>query len=108
MPVKYTQWILVTVVPCKAVDTLCYLNGGTVLLIILLPLLILFVVGYLYLKKTVKPLEQLVTAANDIVHGKLDTPMPTIEHNDEICQLRDAMEDIQGMLLHYTDKKRGN
>ena len=108
MPVKYTQWILVTVVPCKAVDTLCYLNGGTVLLIILLPLLILFVVGYLYLKKTVKPLEQLVTAANDIVHGKLDTPMPTIEHNDEICQLRDAMEEIQGMLFHYTDEKRGN
>lgn len=108
MPVKYTQWILVTVVPCKAVDTLCYLNGGTVLLIILLPLLILFIVGYLYLRKIVKPLKQLVTAANDIVHGKLDTPMPTIEHNDEICQLRDAMEDIQGMLFHYTDEKGGN
>ena len=43
-PVKYTQWILVTVVPCKAIDTLCYLNGITVLLLVLLPLLLLVIV----------------------------------------------------------------
>lgn len=51
MPVKYTQWILVTVVPCKAVDMLCYLNAGTVVLIILLPLLLLTFVGFYYVRK---------------------------------------------------------
>ena len=53
MPVKYTQWILVTVVPCKAIDMLCYLNGGTVFLIVLLPLLLFAFVGYHYLKKAI-------------------------------------------------------
>ena len=51
MPVKYTQWILVTVVPCKAVDMLCYLNAGSVSLIVLLPLLIFAFVGFYYVRK---------------------------------------------------------
>ena len=104
-PVKYTQWILVPVVPCKAIDTLCYLNGITVLLIVLLPLLLLVIVSYFYMRNAVKPLKELVKVADDIVDGKLDTHMPDIKHNDEICQLRDAMEEIQGILSHYTDHK---
>jgi nitrogen fixation/metabolism regulation signal transduction histidine kinase len=103
MPVKYTQWILVTVVPCKAVDTLCYLNGATVLLIVLIPLLLLIFVGYFYMKKVFKPLKQLVKVADDIVDGKLDTPLPPIERNDEIGHLSDALEEIQGILSQYTD-----
>lgn len=103
MPVKYTQWILVTVVPCKAVDTLCYLNGATVLLIVFIPLLLLIFVGYFYMKKVFKPLKQLVKVADDIVDGKLDTPLPPIERNDEIGHLSDALEEIQGILSQYTD-----
>ena len=106
MPVKYTQWILLTVVPCKAVDILCWLNGATVLLIVLLPLLILFIVGYFYLKKEAKPLKQLAQAADDIIDGKLDTHMPELNHNDEICRLRDSLEEIQGILAHYTEIER--
>lgn len=103
MPVKYTQWILVTVVPCKAVDTLCYLNGATVFLIVFIPLLLLIFVGYFYMKKVFKPLKQLVKVADDIVDGKLDTPLPPIERNDEIGHLSDALEEIQGILSQYTD-----
>lgn len=103
MPVKYTQWILVTVVPCKAVDMLCYLNGATVFLIVLLPLLFFVFVSYYYLKTAIKPLKQLVKVADDIVDGKLDTPMPEIKHNDEMCQLCNSMEEIQGILSRYTD-----
>ena len=106
MPVKYTQWILLTVVPCKTVDILCWLNGATVLLIVLLPLLILFIVGYFYLKKEAKPLKQLAQAADDIIDGKLDTHMPELNHNDEICRLRDSLEEIQGILAHYTEIER--
>lgn len=106
MPVKYTQWILVTVVPCKAVDILCYLNGVTVFLIVLLPLLLFVFVSYYYMRNAIKPLRQLVKVADDIVDGKLDTPMPRIKHNDEICQLRNSMEEIQGILSHYTDDRK--
>jgi hypothetical protein len=97
-PVKYTHWILVTVVPCKAVDVLCYLNGATVFLIVLLPLLILVFVSCHYIKNTTKPLKQMFLVADDMAYGKLDTPLPEVEHNDEICQLRDSLEDIQAIL----------
>ena len=103
MPVKYTQWILVTAVPCKTIDTLCYLNGVTVLLIILIPLLLLAIVSYWYMRKALKPVKQLAKVADDIVDGKLDTHLPTTKHNDEISQLRHAMEEIQGILSHYTN-----
>ena len=106
MPVKYTQWILVTVVPCRAVDILCYLNGATVFIITLLPFLLLVFAGYFYLRNVAKPLKQLVKVADDIVDGKLDTPMPEMKYNDEICQLRDSLEDIQGILSHYTDDRK--
>ena len=103
MPVKYTQWILVTAVPCKTIDTLCYLNGVTVLLIILIPLLLLAIVSYWYMRKALKPVKQLAKVADDIVDGKLDTHLPTTKYNDEISQLRHAMEEIQGILSHYTN-----
>ena len=54
MPVKYTKWVLMTVVPCKAVDMLCYLNGAAVILIVLLPLLLLIFIGYYYMRKALK------------------------------------------------------
>lgn len=57
MPVKYTQWILMTVVPCNAVDILCYLNGATMILIVVLPLLLLLFIGYSYMKKALKSKE---------------------------------------------------
>lgn len=103
MPVKYTQWILVTAVPCKTIDTLCYLNGATVLMIILIPLLLLVIAGYWYMRKALQPVKQLVKVADDIVDGKLDTPLPAMKHNDEISQLRHALEEIQGILSHYSN-----
>ena len=103
MPVKYTQWILVTAVPCKTIDTLCYLNGATVFMIILIPLLLLVIAGYWYMRKALQPVKQLVKVADDIVDGKLDTPLPAMKHNDEISQLRHALEEIQGILSYYSN-----
>ena len=98
MPVKYTQWILVTVVPCKALDIVCNLNAASLILIVFLPLLVLVIVGYYYLRNALKPLKQLVKVADDIANGKLDTQMPETRHNDELCQLRESMDKIRKML----------
>ena len=104
-PVKYTQWILVTVVPCKAVDTLCYLNGATVFLIVLLPMLLLVFMSYYYTKKATKPLKQLIQVTNDMTYGKLDTHLPNVDGDDEICQLTDSLEDVQAILYELENKK---
>jgi len=102
-PVKYTQWILVTVVPCRPIDLLSYLNGVTVLVIVLLAIFIVVFVGYYYAKKGIAPLKQLTMVAVDMGNGKYDTPLPETRNNDEISQLRDSMEELQYTLSTYAE-----
>lgn len=94
-PVKYTKWLLVTVVPCHTIDLLGYLNAGTIFVVILLALLLLLLVGYYYMKNAIEPLKQLSRLADDLAKGRFDTPVPELKHNDEISQLRDSIEELQ-------------
>lgn len=105
-PVKYTQWVLVTVVPCKAIDILSYLNGFAVLLIVILAMVTIVFIGYYLVRNGIEPVRQLTTVAEDIVKGKYDTPVPETKHNDEISLLRDAMEEMQYTLSNVSDNGR--
>ena len=102
-PIKYTQWLLVTVVPCRAVDILSQLNAVVLLSIFLLAMLLIILVGYYYIKSGVYPLKQLTKVAKDIASGKFDTPVPEMEHSDEISQLRDSIEEMQFRLSNYAE-----
>jgi sigma-B regulation protein RsbU (phosphoserine phosphatase) len=73
------------------------------LFIFLLAMLLIIFVGYYYIKNGIYPLKQLTNAANDIAEGKFDTPVPEMKHNDEISQLRDAIEELQYRLSNYQD-----
>jgi len=107
-PVKYTNWILVTVVPCHPIDMLSYLNGFGVLFIVLLAMLLGVFVGFYYIKKGMAPLKQLTLVTDDMAKGKFDTPLPRISQQDEICQLRDSIEELQYTLSSYAEsEKRG-
>ena len=105
-PVKYTQWVLVSVIPCRTVNILSWLNGATVLFIFLMAMLIIILVGYYYIKNGIYPLKQLTKVANDIASGKFDTPIPEMKHRDEICQLRDSIEEMQYRLSNHADNGR--
>lgn len=105
-PIKYTQWVLVTVVPCRAVDILSQLNAAMLLFIFLLAMLLIVLVGYYYIKNGIYPLKQLTKVANDIASGKYDTSMPEMKHRDEICQLRDSIEEMQYRLSNHADNGR--
>ena len=105
-PIKYTQWVLVSVVPCGAVDLLSQLNAAILLLIFLLAMLLIIFVGYYYIKNGIYPLKQLTKVANDIAKGKFDTPMPEMKHNDEISQLRDSIEEMQYRISNNADHGR--
>ena len=102
-PIKYTQWVLVTVVPCRDVDILSQLNAAMMLFIFLLAMLLIIFVGYYYIKNGIYPLKQLTTVANDIAEGKFDTPMPEMDHSDEISLLRDAIEEMRYRISNHTD-----
>ena len=102
-PIKYTQWVLVSVVPCRAVDILSQLNAAGLLFIFVLAMLLIIFVGYYYIKNGIYPLKQLTTVANDIAEGKFDTPMPEMDHSDEISLLRDAIEEMRYRISNHTD-----
>lgn len=105
-PIKYTQWVLVTVVPCRSVDILSQLNAAGLLFIFLLAMLLIIFVGYYYIKNGIYPLKHLTKVANDIAKGKFDTTMPEMKHNDEISQLRDSIEEMQYRISNHADNGR--
>ena len=102
-PIKYTQWVLVTVVPCRSVDILSQLNAAMLLFIFLLAMLIIIFAGYYYIKNGIYPLKQLTKVADNIAKGKFDTPMPEMDHSDEISLLRDAIEEMRYRISNHTD-----
>ena len=105
-PMKYTNWVMVTMVPCHAIEVLGVLNAGTLFLIILLSLVILVLVAGYYIKDGMNPIRQLTKSVSDMGEGKFDTPMPELKHNDEIGQLRDAIENMQYAVSNYVDKAK--
>lgn len=105
-PIKYTQWVMVSVVPCRAVNILSWLNAAMVLFIFMMAMLLIIFVGYYYIKNAIYPLKQLTKVANDIACGEFDTPMPEMKHSDEISQLRDSIEKMQYSLSNYADHGR--
>lgn len=103
-PVKYTNWLIVTVIPCHALDILSYINGAMVFLIFLIAMLVFVMVVYYYIKHGLAPLNDLSILANDIAKGNFDTPLPKTKHNDEISRLRDSIEKMQFKLSNYVDE----
>jgi HAMP domain-containing protein len=103
-PVKYTNWVLVSIVPCSAIYVIGLINGAGVLLILLLAVLIVVVVCYYFVRNGVEPIKWLSISVTDITKGKYDTPMPEMKYNDEICELRDAIEKMQYSISNYVDE----
>ncbi len=109
-PVKYTQWLLVTAVPCSKIDMLSYFYGFSVLIIMLLAIALIIFITYYYIRKGVAPLTQLAVVTDDMAQGKFDTSLPNIGNQDEIGHLRDSIEELQYTLSNYAadeDKEHG-
>ncbi len=101
-PVKYTQWILVTLVPSHPIKMVSYLNAVTVLILTLLAILVVVFIGYYYMRKEIAPLRLLVKVTDDIANGKLDTPIPDMNQYVEISKLRDSIEEVQFTLSNLS------
>ncbi len=102
-PVKYTDWKIVTVVPCRSIDLLAITNGAVLLSFIVLAMLIIVIVCRYYLKRESELMQALVVSANDLAKGKFNSPLPDVNHNDEIRQLRDSLDNLQFSLSNYVN-----
>ena len=103
-PVKYTDWMMITVVPWQSIDTLGMANGLLLLIFFVVVMLVIVVICYYCMKRVTGPLSQLAKAANDIADRKFDTPLPEVKYDDEIRQLCDSFEHIQESLPNFIHK----
>lgn len=68
-----------------------------------LGLLILFLTSFFAIRKLTKPLSQFSEAAQGIAKGNFNMALPDIDTEDEVRQLRDSFETMQGSLQEYID-----
>jgi len=102
-PLTGTDWMLMVTIPVFGLDMFGVVIGILILLIIVVVLLVTFLVCFLTIKRTANPLKQLADAADKVAQGQFDTPLPTVKHRDEICQLRDSFENMQHSLTEYIE-----
>ena len=75
---------------------------GTIVFIVGLTSLFVFCTWAIY--RMVKPLQQFAESAISIAEGNLDTPLPDIQSEDELLQLRNTFEHmLHSLKQHMTD-----
>ena len=102
-PLTGTDWMLVVAVPTYALSVLGLVVGIFISYVCIVVLMVTFLVCFLTIRRTAKPLKQLADAADKVAQGQFDTQLPTVKHRDEICQLRDSFENMQHSLTEYME-----
>ena len=102
-PLTGTDWILTVTIPTFALDLLGKVFVVIISYFIIVVLMVTFLVCFLTIKRTAKPLKHLANAADKVAQGQFDTPLPTVKHRDEISQLRDSFENMQHSLTEYME-----
>ena len=102
-PVTGTDWLLVKSIPAISLDMFGAVIGIASLVFIAIVLMVTFVVCYITIKRTAKPLKLLASTADKVAQGQFDTQLPPIKQRDEICQLRDSFENMQHSLTAYIE-----
>ena len=103
-PMTGTDWMLAVPAPKSSLDSSGVITGIGIIIIIFLVLLVTYLVCYITIRQTAKPLKLLAQTADSVAQGRFDTPLPTIKHRDEICQLRDSFENMQQSLTNYVEE----
>ena len=103
-PMTGTDWILTVPAPKSSLDSSGVITGIGIIIIILFVLMVTYLVCYITIRQTAKPLKLLAQTADSVAQGRFDTPLPVIKHRDEICQLRDSFENMQQSLTNYVEE----
>lgn len=105
-PVKYTDWLIVSVAPSRAVEMAGFFHSLPYLGFIIGAMLALLLVCYFCIKRATAPLQQLAAAADDMTDNKFHSPLPDTNQRDEIYQMRDAFEKLQYSLSHHFNEMK--
>ena len=103
-PLECTQWWLVTIVSKRAISRPVVLLALSLIGATIFGLLVIWFICRRSIPKATKPLTALAHSADEVAKGHFDTPLPELEFNDEISQLRNSFETMQHSLVNYIEE----
>ena len=100
-PVESTNWVMAIVVPKKAlIQPILILLFG-LLSATGLGQILVWIICRRNIRKITKPLVALTQSTDEVANGNFQAPLPSLEHRDEICALRDSFATMQQSLVKY-------
>lgn len=94
-------WTVVTLYPTENFKGYLTGFGFIILFLLCIGLALLILMIYMIVRRSVKPLAQLVNASKRISRGDFDVELPMARHRDEVQKLRDSFDDMRLSLKEY-------
>lgn len=103
-PLESAEWSMAIVVPLAVIYYPGIYVGLIILTLMSIGLLAVFIICRFTIRRATKPLIYLSSSTKEVAKGRFDTPLPMIENNDEIRQLRNSFEEMQQSLSRYVNE----
>ena len=98
------RWLILIVVPKEAIARPILILAMSLIGATILGLLILRLICRRNIRQATKPLVALTHSADEVAKGNFEAPLPELEYNDEVCQLRNSFDSMQHSLVNYIEE----
>lgn len=102
--VKVTPWRNAIIVPIDGLVVPLIITGLLLLTIIILGMLVAYRISRFTIRRATIPLQHLAKSADEVAQGNFQAPLPELQYNDEISQLRDSFANMQESLTQYIEQ----
>ena len=103
-PLEKSGWSLVMILPNIRYYIVVFGFGILLSLCLLTGLLAVYIICRTTIRRSTRPLQVLVSSADEVAKGNFNAPLPDIRHQDEIGLLRDSFGNMQHSLRQYIDE----
>ena len=100
-PIASPGWSLAIVVPKRALVTPMIVLLLNLLVVTGLGQILVWIICRWNIRKATNPLVALTHSADEVAKGNFEAPLPDLEYQDEICNLRDSFATMQQSLVKY-------
>ena len=107
-PLESTNWSMAIVVPQRVFIYRALMLVGLLVVFSIIGLAIIYFLCRSNIRQVVKPLRALARSTEEVAQGNFDTPLPAINHQDEVCELRDSFATMQQSLEKYIEDIKQN
>ena len=107
-PLESTNWAMAIVVPQRVFLYRALVLVGLLLVVSIIGLAIIYYLCRSNVRRVAKPLSALARSTEEVAKGNFDAPLPVIDYQDEVCELRDSFATMQQSLEKYIEDIKQN